>query len=107
MLGQREPYRARGWAYRSAILTVGTMTYARLAYDEPSATGERSRDAAAVSAALHLPRRRTSAQQAVSAAVRPAPSIRFEDQPHDEATPGQAIPEAAARLSTVFHAPSA
>jgi hypothetical protein len=78
------------------------MTYDRLPYDEASTTPEMSADCRAVEAALTLPRRLTPAERAARAAVRPAPSIRFEDYPREVAKPTITVSEAAARLAAAY-----
>ncbi|QNN53190.1 hypothetical protein [Nocardioides mesophilus] len=62
------------------------MTYQRLAYDD-AATPEQ----------MHADCR------VVTALLRPAPSIRFEDYPREVVKPTLEISEAAARLATALH----
>ena len=62
------------------------MTDSRVAYDDASSPDQMSLDCAAVRAAL-----------------RPAPSIRYEDYPREVAKPGIEIPEAAARLAAALN----
>jgi hypothetical protein len=62
------------------------MSYERLAYDDASTSTEMTADCRAVEAAL------------VRAAVRPAPSIRYEDYPREVGKPTITVSEAAARL---------
>ena len=66
------------------------MTYQRLPYDEASSTERMTCDAAAARAVLR-------------AAVRPAPSIRYEDYPHDVPKPAIQVSEAASRLAAALH----
>jgi hypothetical protein len=80
------------------------MTYRPLAYDDASTTTEMTADCRVVEAALALPTRRTSAQRAARAAVRPAPSLLFEDFPREIAKPEITVSEAAARLAGAFEA---
>jgi hypothetical protein len=79
------------------------MTYQRLAYDDAASVTEMSSDCRAVESALHLPAQRTAAQRAVRAAVRPAPSIRYEDYPREVAKPSIEVSEAASRLAASIH----
>ena len=79
------------------------MTYQRLAYDDPSPSSEMTSDCHAVEAALHLPGRPTAAERAARAAVRPAPSILFEDYPREVRKPAITVDDAAARLGAALH----
>jgi hypothetical protein len=79
------------------------MTYQRQTYDDASTTTEMTTDCHAVETALHLPERRTPAERAAHSAVRPAPSILFEDYPRDVKKPEIAVSEAAARLAAAMH----
>ncbi len=79
------------------------MTYQRLAYDDASTASEMTTDCRAVEAALHLPERRSAAERAARAAVRPAPSILFEDYPREVKKPNLEVSEAAARLAAAMH----
>ena len=79
------------------------MTYQRLAYDDASTAAEMTSDCHAVEAALHLPQRRSAAERAARAAVRPAPSILFEDYPREVKKPSIEVSEAAARLAAALH----
>ena len=79
------------------------MTYERLPYDEASTATEMTTDCEAVGSALRLPGRRTPAERARAAAVRPAPSIRFEDYPREVEKPTIRVSEAASRLAAAFH----
>jgi len=67
------------------------MSYQRLAYDDAATSTEMTSDCRAVEAAL------------VPAAVRPAPSIRYEDYPREVAKPTISVSEAAARLGARLH----
>jgi hypothetical protein len=66
------------------------MTYERLPYDEASTTTQMTSDARAAGAVLR-------------AAVRPAPSIRYDDFPHDIPKPRIEVSEAASRLAAAIH----
>jgi hypothetical protein len=66
------------------------VTYERLPYDEPSTTARMTSDARAAGAVLR-------------AAVRPSPSIRYEDYPHDLPKPRIEVSEAASRLAAALH----
>jgi hypothetical protein len=79
------------------------MTYERLPYEDASTATEMSTDCEAVGSALRLPDRRTPAERARAAAVRPAPSIRFEDYPREVDKPAIRVSEAASRLAAAFH----
>ena len=79
------------------------MTYQRLAYDDASSANEMTSDCKAVEAALHLPRRRTTGEQTTHRAVKPAPSILFEDYPREVKKQEIAVSEAAARLGAALH----
>ncbi len=79
------------------------MTYQRLPYDEAATAPEMTSDCRAVGAALRLPDRHTPAERARMAAVRPAPSLLFEDYPRDVAKPTIEVSEAAARLAGAIH----
>jgi len=78
------------------------MTYQRLAYDDASTSSEMTSDARAVEAALHLPERRSAAERAARAVVKPAPSIHFEDYPREVKKPTIAVDAAAARLGAAL-----
>ncbi|NYG56319.1 hypothetical protein [Nocardioides perillae] len=67
-----------------------------LAYDDLDSLAQMRADAG--SAQAHLPRARALAD-AARAAVRPAPSIRFEDYPREVAKRDVRVDEAAARLA--------
>ena len=66
-----------------------------------------SADGAAAAAALRLPEptaaRRTPAERARRAAVRPAPSIRYDDYPREVPKPTIEVSEAATRLAAAIH----
>lgn len=79
------------------------MTYQRLAYDDASTTSQMAADCRAVEEALHLPERRSAAERAARAAVKPAPSILFEDYPREVKKPSIEVSEAAARLASAMH----
>lgn len=79
------------------------MTYERLPYDDADTATEMTSDCRAAGAELRLPERRTPAERARRAAVRPAPSIRFEDYPREVAKPTIEVSEAAARLAAAIH----
>jgi len=65
----------------------------RLAYDDAATPAEMSADCSAARAALHL-------ERAARAAVRPAPSLHFEDYPREVGKRGEIeISEAAARIA--------
>lgn len=67
------------------------MSYQRLAYDDASPAAEMAADCRGAQAAL------------LRAAVRPAPSIRYEDYPAEVAKPEITVSEAAARLGAALH----
>ena len=75
----------------------------RLAYDDASPTDRMTSDCQAVEEALHLPRRRSAAERATRAAVRPAPSLLFEDYPREVSKPTIEVSDAAARLAAALH----
>jgi hypothetical protein len=79
------------------------MTYQRLPYDEARTAAEMISDCRAVESALDLPVRRSRSQRAVRAAVRPAPSLRYEDYPRELAKPSIEISEAATRLAAALY----
>lgn len=79
------------------------MTYQRRAYDDAATASEMTADCRAVEAALRLPRRRSTAERAASAATRPAPSLRYEDYPREVSKPSVAVSDAAARLAAAVH----
>jgi len=79
------------------------MGYERLPYDDAATAPEMTIDCRAVGAALGLPDRRTPAEQTRVAAVRPAPSIRYEDYPREVGKPTIRISEAASRLAAAIH----
>ena len=95
--------RAYRWGYPAVIPSVNGMTSPRRAYDDASSTARMAADARAVEAALQLPERRSDAERARRAAVRPAPSIRYEDYPREVAKPRLEVSEAAARLAAALH----
>ena len=68
----------------------------RLAYDDASTPQEMSADCRAVGENLRL-------QRAAKAAVRPAPSIHFEDYPREVTKREIRVSEAAARLANALH----
>jgi hypothetical protein len=78
------------------------MTYQRLAYDDASTSSEMTSDCRAVEAALHLPKRRSAAERAATAATKPAPSILFEDYPREVKKPTIKVSEAAARIGAAL-----
>jgi hypothetical protein len=78
------------------------MSYERLPYDDASTATEMTTDCEAVGSALQLPVRRTPAERARAAAVRPAPSIRFEDYPREVAKPTIRVSDAASRLAAAI-----
>ena len=88
--------------YRSVIPNVGSMTYKRLAYDDAATTAQMTTDCHAVEDALRLPTRRSAAERAARAAVKPAPSILFEDYPREVRKPTIEVSEAAARLANAM-----
>ena len=74
-----------------------SATTSRLAYDDASTPEEMSADCRATGANLHL-------ERAARAAVRPAPSLHFEDYPREVSKRGEIeISEAAARLANALH----
>jgi hypothetical protein len=73
-----------------------------LPYDEAATATEMSADCRAVEETLHLPPRRTPAEQTARAARRPAPSIRYEDYPREVGKPSIRISDAASRLAAAF-----
>ena len=75
----------------------------RLAYDDASPTDRMTSDCRAVEEALRLPEQRTPAERAARAALRPAPSILFDDYPREVAKPSIEVSEAAARLAGALH----
>ena len=79
------------------------MTYERRAYDEASTAAQMTADCHAVELTLHLPERRSAAERAAAAAVKPAPSILFEDYPREVRKPGIEVSEAAARLASAMY----
>jgi hypothetical protein len=79
------------------------MTYQRLPYDDAASATEMTADARAVEEALRLPHRRSASERAARAAVRPAPSILFEDYPRDVKKQEIAVSDAAARLAAALH----
>jgi hypothetical protein len=79
------------------------MSYQRLAYDDAAPATEMAADCRAVEAALRLPQRRSRAARAEAAALRPAPSIRYDDYPQDVKKQEIAVSEAAARLAAALH----
>ena len=78
------------------------MTYQRLAYDDASTSTQMTEDCRAVESALHLPERRSAAERAARAAVKPSPSILFEDYPREVKKPTIEVSEAAARLAAAM-----
>ena len=79
------------------------MTYQRLAYDDASPVSEMTSDCRVVESALRLPQRRSSAERAASAALRPAPSIAYADFPREVGKPAITVSAAAARLAAAMH----
>lgn len=78
------------------------MSYQRLPYDDAATATEMTSDCRAVETALRLPARRTTAERARDAAVRPAPSILFEDFPREIPKPAIGVGAAASRLAAAF-----
>ena len=78
------------------------MTYVRLPYDDAATATEMAADCHAVGSALHLPTRLAPADRAARAIRRPAPSLRYEDQPGEVVKRPIEIGEAAARLAAAF-----
>jgi hypothetical protein len=79
------------------------MTYLRLPYDEAATATEMSVDCRAVGDALRLVGRATLAERTAAAAVRPAPSLLFEDFPREVRKPSLTISEAASRLARAYY----
>ena len=79
------------------------MTYERRAYDDAATAAQMTADCHAVELALHLPERRSAAERAAAAAVKPAPSILFEDYPREVTKPRITVSEAAARLASAMY----
>jgi hypothetical protein len=79
------------------------MSYHRLAYDDAAPTSQMTEDCRAVEEALRLPERRSAAERAARAAVRPAPSLAFEDYPREVTKPTIEVSDAAARLAAAMH----
>lgn len=79
------------------------MSYERRAYDDAATTDQMTADCRAVEAALHLPERRTAAERAARAAVKPAPSILYDDYPREVKKHTIEVSEAAARLAAAMH----
>ena len=88
--GQREPTRRTGLGYPAVIPSVSSVTPERLAYDDPSSTDRMTSDARAAAAVVRKLRR-------------PAPSLRYEDQPREVAKRDIEISGAAARLAAALH----
>jgi hypothetical protein len=88
--GQREPTRRTGLGYLAVIPSVRKVNPERLAYDDPSSSDRMSSDARAAAAVVRALRR-------------PAPSLRYEDQPREVAKPSIEISAAAARLAAALH----
>ncbi len=65
------------------------MTYERLPYDDASSD--------------HRDDPATAPRVPCAAAVRPAPSIRYDDYPHDVPKPTIEVSEAASRLAAAIH----
>lgn len=65
-------------------------------YDELSTPAQMRHDARVVVSTLHL-------ERAALAAVREAPSLRFEDYPREVAKPEISVGEAATRLANSLH----
>jgi hypothetical protein len=84
--------------YRAVGNNVEDMTAhepgQRLAYDDAATPAEMRADCRAAGANL---------ERAARAAVRPAPSIHFEDYPREVSKPEIEISEAAARLAGALH----
>jgi hypothetical protein len=79
------------------------MSYERLPYDDADTAFEMTADCRAAGDALRPPARRTAGERARRAAVRPAPSLRFEDYPREVAKPTIVVTEAASRLAAAIH----
>ena len=76
----------------------------RLAYDELGSPQEMSVDARAVGRNLRLPTLGSTALEgAAGAAVKPPPSLRYEDYPAEVAKREIKVSEAAARLANALH----
>jgi hypothetical protein len=80
------------------------MTYQRRAYDDAATTDQMVSDCHAVEEALALPRRRTAAERASEAVVRPAPSLRYDDFPREVHKPTVDVTDAASRLAAALWA---
>lgn len=79
-----------GLGYPAVIPSVSGVTPERLAYDDPSSSDRMTSDARAAAAVVRKLRR-------------PAPSLRYEDQPRDVGKRDIEISEAAARLAAALH----
>ena len=89
--------------YPAVAPSVVPMSSPRLPYDDAATATEMAADCRVVGAALRLPTRPGRAERTARAAARPAPSLRYEDQPREVAKPLIEIGDAAARLAAVFH----
>jgi len=78
---------------------VVSMSSTRLAYDELASPHEMYADAEAVGARLRL----DPLDEAVRAAVQPAPSIRYEDYPREIAKTELRVSDTARRLANALH----
>ncbi len=79
------------------------MSYQRLAYDDASSAHEMYTDCEAVGSSMRLPERRSRAERTEAAALKPAPSIYFEDYPREVRKSEIKVSEAAARLASAMH----
>jgi hypothetical protein len=82
---------------------VASVRHQPLPYDDASPTAEMAGDCRAVERALRLPLRAAPTERAVRALARPAPSLRFEDYPHDVPKGSLTISAAASRLAAAIH----
>ncbi|MFW6775719.1 hypothetical protein ACOACO_15655 [Nocardioides sp. CPCC 205120] len=73
---------------------------ARPAYADPTAPADLVHDCRAATRELHLP---TPADRMARAALRPAPSLAYDDQPRESRKPEIAVSDAAARLAAAIY----
>ena len=88
------------FVYQSVTPSVGVMTYSapssHLTHDELPTTPEMVADCREVVSSLRL-------ERVVKAAVRPAPSIHFEDYPREVAKQEIRVSAAATRIANALH----
>ncbi len=79
--------------------SVGVMSYQRLAYDDQDSAGQMHQDCTACGSQIALPRYRIDD----AVVTMPAPSLEYDEFPHEVHKPEIEVSEAAAHLAARLH----